>query len=135
MGSYFGHLFINELFTRQYNCFWTVNCICFGIITIHSLRYKPVSSVESPRNVPLSPPAQLPHQYDLADTLKGLQPPQTIVYEQSPAGPEVLPPAQPLLKYHLIRHSFPAKGDEEYFENIPAFLPGPPYLSKGLPNK
>ena len=38
-------------------------------------------------------------------------------------------PPQPLLKYHLIRHSYPATEEEADYE-IPAFLPGPPYLQQ-----
>ena len=38
-------------------------------------------------------------------------------------------PPQPLLKYHLIRHSYPATEEEAEYE-IPAFLPGPPYLQQ-----
>ncbi len=63
--------------------------------------------------------------------------PHTVILEQEerPRSPQQQPPPQPLLKYHLIRHSYPAKDDEEYFADIPAFMPGPPYLPKALPSK
>lgn len=61
--------------------------------------------------------------------------PQTIVYEQKD-NDRPPPPPQPILKYHLIRHSYPAKGDENYFADVPAYLqPGPPYLPQALPSK
>ena len=63
-----------------------------------------------------------------------LQQPQTIIYEQN-NDPKPLPPPQPVLKYHLIRQSFPAKADEDYFAEIPAYMPGPPYLQKPLPSR
>ncbi len=66
--------------------------------------------------------------------------PQTIIYEQSPRHAENQPavPPHPLLKYHLIRHSYPARDSEvekEYFVDVPAFMPGPPYLPKALPSR
>jgi hypothetical protein len=65
---------------------------------------------------------------------QNLPQPQTIIHKQAP--PDYAPPAppQPLLKYHLIRHSYPATEEEAEFQ-IPAFLPGPPYLNQQpLPN-
>ena len=60
--------------------------------------------------------------------------PQTVILNQNRPLRDY-PPAQPVLKYHLIRHSFPAEGKKEYFADIPAFLPGPPYVEKALPSR
>lgn len=62
---------------------------------------------------------------------------QTIIYQDRPRENNPIPnPPQPLLKYHLIRQSYPATGEsKDYFAEIPAFLPGPPYLPKALPSR
>ncbi len=82
--------------------------------------------------MPTSSPAANPFLYNVPL-------PQTIIYDQSdrkrPDYGAPHQPPQPLLKYHLIRHSFPAKPDEEYFAEVPAFMPGPPYLPKALPSR
>ena len=94
---------------------------------------------------PLSPPAHNP-----LGILSSLPLPQTIIHKvsnatmmkglkfnhcETPMQPSPLEdwrppdPPQPLLKYHLIRHSYPATEEEAEYE-IPAFLPGPPYLQQ-----
>merc|ERR1719322_1428270 len=73
---------------------------------------------------PLSPPAHNP-----LNILSSLPLPQTIIHKPSPSDWRPPDPPQPLLKYHLIRHSYPATEEEAEYE-IPAFLPGPPYLQQ-----
>ncbi|XP_059083979.1 uncharacterized protein LOC131881208 isoform X2 [Tigriopus californicus] len=62
---------------------------------------------------------------------------QTVIYQDPPRHNTPAPaPPQPLLKYHLIRQSYPASGEnKDYFAEIPAFLPGPPYLPQALPSR
>ena len=63
--------------------------------------------------------------------LHSLPLPQTIIHKDEQDYARPMQPPQPLLKYHLIRHSYPATEEEAEYE-IPAFLPGPPYLQVGV---